>query len=166
MTKEIPLTQGKVALVDDADLLWLSRWKWCAQKQRDGERWYAVTHVPNPNPGPRQKRLLMHRLILRAASGVEIDHEDGDGLNNQRNNIRVATHAENMRNRRRWANKHGFKGVYKNSKSKGYGAYIKVDKKLKHIGSFATVEEAAKAYDMVALRLHQDFAALNFPQAL
>src|SRR5581483_10784361 len=97
--KKIPLTQGKIALVDDADFEWLSQWKWCAQKSFTREVWYAVSHISNPAPPPRQRRLIMHRLIVGAALGGEVDHRDGDGLNNQRFNLRQADHAGNMRNR-------------------------------------------------------------------
>jgi len=80
--REILLSRGHVALVDDADFDWLSRSKWHCSN--DG---YAVSGV-----------VVMHRLIMDAPDGMEVDHIDRNKLNNRRSNLRVCTHAENMRN--------------------------------------------------------------------
>jgi hypothetical protein len=86
--RTIPLTQGKVALVDDADFDRLDSYNWCAHKHCN--TWYAVRNGRRNSRGIRPL-VLMHRQLLRASSGVDIDHRDGNGLNNRRKNLRVAT---------------------------------------------------------------------------
>src|SRR5688572_4947824 len=105
--KEIPLTQGKVALVDDEDYEWLNRWKWTFQECKSGNG-YAVRYS-------RGRREYMHRLVLNAPTGTEIDHvATGDTLNNQRTNLRVCTRAQNLANRNIGKNNtSGYKGVRK-----------------------------------------------------
>jgi hypothetical protein len=95
---EIPLTQGKVALVDDEDAGIVMSYKWYAiQEPRSGRPiWYAVRSIGNRRDGYRQIR--MHRAILNAPAGVPIDHENGDGLDNRRGNISITTHAANIKN--------------------------------------------------------------------
>src|ERR1043165_2122866 len=88
MTREIPLTQGYVALVDDCDYEWLSQWKWCAHVAKGGRTAYAF----------RAKGIAMHRVIMNAPEGMDVDHRDHNGLNNTRANLRICTHAENQRN--------------------------------------------------------------------
>ena len=155
MTKQIPLTQGKVALVSDHRFEYLNQWKWTASKTQ-GKR-YAV----NSSKGK------MHRLITGAPVGMDVDHVDGDGLNNQDENLRVCTHAENGYNRRKLAsnNTTGYKGVsiFRDGKFVRYQAKIRVASKLLHLGLFTTAEAAARAYDQAAREHFGDFAALNFP---
>src|ERR1700685_1864374 len=94
--KFIPLTQGKVAMVDDADYEWLAQWKWFAIF--DHGNWYAVRNVRKPDG--TQTPLRMHRVLLGLTDlKIEVDHRDGNGLNNQRHNLRIATHGQNMCNR-------------------------------------------------------------------
>src|SRR6185369_4370410 len=93
--KEIQLTQGKVALVDDEDYEGLSAFTWHAYCNQNGG-WYArSSSLSRKNGG---KHLWMHRLILNCPNGKQVDHKDGDGLNNQRYNLREATQAQNMYN--------------------------------------------------------------------
>jgi HNH endonuclease len=109
MAREIELTQGQVAIVDDEDYDWLSEWKWFALQ--DGRTFYACRQLPSTK---KKKRMVwMHRQILGAESGQEVDHISGNGLDNRRSNLRMASHAENLSNQRRRA-KVGtsvFKGV-------------------------------------------------------
>ena len=160
--RQIPLTQGKFALVDDDDYDRLSAFKWCLTRDRSGRsmRLYAVRGV-HTEIGWRTMR--MHRELLPGAPTV--DHIDGDGLNNQRENLRVATNAQNLRNRGAQKNNtSGFKGVSAaGGKSKRWVAKIQHEEARKHLGRFETPEEAARAYDTAALKLHGGFANLNFP---
>ena len=106
--REIPLTQGKVALVDDADYEWLSKHKWYCLKTAKLE--YAAREENGTT-------VYMHREILGFPKGVDIDHFDGDGLRNVRNNLRICSHEKNLQNRRdtrlfrtalhAWARKNG-----------------------------------------------------------
>jgi hypothetical protein len=88
--KTIELTQGLVAIIDDIDFEEIALKKWCAVKNRNV--WYAVN-------GKGEKKMFMHRLILRATKGQKVDHRDGNGLNNQRANIRLASASQNGANR-------------------------------------------------------------------
>lgn len=143
--REIPLTQGHVARVDAADCEWLMAYKWCYKQG------YAATRIgTNAN-------VRMHRLIAQAADGVEVDHRNGDTLDNRRSNLRICTHAENLRNRKHHSNNtSGYKGVYQ--KRGKWGAAIGVNYKRIHLGYFATAEEAGQAYDTAAQHYHGQFA--------
>ncbi len=92
--KEIELTRGKVTLVDDYDYPFLMQVKWYALPRHG--HWYAATH--NPGVGPRT--IYMHRIIMDPSSDMVIDHINHNGLDNQRHNLRICTHTENLRNRR------------------------------------------------------------------
>lgn len=157
MTQKIYLTKGKVALVDDGDFEYLNQWRWSFAGGTAGN--YARRN----NHGDGRKTILMHRLIMNAPDGVLVDHRDGNGLNNQKSNLRLCTHAQNMANRLSLTNStSGYRGV---SYHKGRGfwvAYISHNNKQIHLGKYATAEEAAHAYDAAAQRLQGEFARLNF----
>ena len=161
MAIEIPLTQGKVAIIDEADFDLVSGYRWQARK--DDRRWYAQTVVRRAD-GSRTT-LNMHRLILGLTDpAIKTDHRDGNGLNNRRRNIRACTNAENMRNRGAYAkNKSGFKGVSWRADRMKWRAGIRVDGKQKWLGYFTTPEEAHAAYCAAAIELHGEFA--NFGMA-
>jgi hypothetical protein len=146
--REIKLTQGKVALVNDEDYDVLRQYNWCVG--RNGRTFYAVRNVPKPGGGQNTER--MHRIVLARKLGREIapgmvpDHEDGNGLNNQRYNLREVTGGQNMRNcRKRSANpssKHlGVSWFRDRSK---WRADISNGKKI-YLGSYETELEAALA---------------------
>jgi len=149
--KTIPLTQGKVALVDDEDYEWLSQYRWS----------YTIC---GPRGGPyataciNSKKVYMHRVIQgMAAEGLVVDHINRDGLDNRRSNLRCCTVAENNRNMSGWG-KTGFKGV-KRVRDDAWVAKIQHNKLTRHIGTFRTPEEAAEAYKREAKKLHGEFAA-------
>lgn len=157
MSKLIPLSRGLFATVDDDDFNWLNQWKWSAMKvTRAGTtRFYAVRVEQRDG---KQKMLLMHRVITGAAKGVVIDHKNRDSLDNQRDNLRGCTQAQNSLNR--VANQTGtktsrFKGVYRDRH------YWRARFKSRFLGSFATEEAAAAAYDKAALAHDADFALVN-----
>ena len=112
----------------------------------------------------------MHRLVMDAARGTVVDHIDGDGLNNQRANLRFCTRAQNFQNAG-WRNTPGrtarFKGVWRVTGQcrRCWRAGITAQRQYKNIGSFWTEEAAAQAYDSEARVLHGQFARLNFPDA-
>lgn len=159
-TKEIPLTQNKIAIVDTADYDWLSQWKWCAWKVKSRHTYYAIR---TQRINGKNTTVRMHRLILDAEDGTPIDHKDGNGLNNTRDNLRVANPLQNAQNSRTPTNNtSGYKGVYWHKATGKWMVRINVDNKRKHLGLFTSLEEAARAYDVAALELHGAFARTNF----
>lgn len=156
--KEIILTQGKVALVDDADFEWLNQWKWFAYK--DANTYYAHR---SDRTGPKQRIILMHREILGLTDPkIHGDHKDRNGLNNQRNNLRTANNSQNMANRRSHIDSTSeYLGVYYYKRDRNWRARITKDRKDIFIGGYDSEYEAALAYNEVAIQLHGQFANLN-----
>jgi hypothetical protein len=155
MPKSIPLTQGKVAIVDDADYLWLSHWKWHVVTGRGKD--YAAR-----SEGAR-KNIRMHREIMGTPAGVEVDHVNNNGLDNRRMNLRKATREQNRWNRGKTIRNHsGYKGVNWNRGAQKYRAQITVGRKQIHLGCFDDPVEAARAYDASAREFHGEFARTNF----
>ena len=156
--KEIKLTQGKVAIVDDEDYEYLRQFKWCARNHR-GYTWYAQRFSQTVNG--KRRIILMHRYIMDTPDGMETDHINHNGLDNRRENLRICTCAENRRNNRIAENNTtGYKGV--GYTTDGYiRAQIRCNNKKHHLGHFKTVEAAAKAYNKAALKYHGEFANLN-----
>jgi hypothetical protein len=158
----VPLTRGKVAMIDDEDTERVLAHKWFAKWFKSGGRYYAGRYVYNKG---KLKLILMHRFILDAPTGIEVDHKNMDGLDNRRSNIRLATHGENQHNKCAYRqNKSGFKGVHFNKRRGGFCAQIQHRKVPHYLGCFDTPEDAARAYDVAALALHGDFARINFPE--
>ena len=154
---EIPLTQGKVAFIDDADFQLVSQFKWCAHNKRR-KTFYAVGTLPLGDN--KFKNIKMHRLIMGVTDpNVWVDHVDGNGLNNTRANLRICSRAENQQNRPvNRNNKSGFKGVYACTRSGRWIAKIMVNRKAVHIGRFDTPELAHAAYLAAAEKLHGEFS--------
>lgn len=162
MTKQIPLTQGQVALVDDEDFERVMQSRWQAGR-RHNDMFYASRYV---YLGPHHyTRELLHRFILNAPPDKQVDHIDGNPLNCVRSNLRIASHGDNQHNRgKSRVNKSGYKGIFWHSIGKKWCAQIKVNRHCYHLGLFAKLEDAARAYDTAARRLHGDFAHPNFPK--
>jgi hypothetical protein len=156
--KEIGLTRGLKALVDDDDFEELSKVKWCANKI--GRTFYAVRRVPNPKT--IMKQILMHRKVMNAPIDICIDHIDGNGLNNTKDNLRFCTKRENVCGQKQQIGKTSkYKGVCWNKRENKWKAYIKCHQKLQNLGHFDTEISAALAYDNAANRLFGEFARTN-----
>jgi hypothetical protein len=155
----IPLTRGKVATIDADDAERVLQHKWYLQTNDDRE-YAAACHTTSPN---QKIVIFMHRLILNAPKGVQVDHLDGDGLNNTRANLRLCTHAQNMANQRlrRATNTSGYKGVYWKKHAKQWCAQIKHQGRKHHLGYYRNPEDAARAYDRAAITFFGEFARLN-----
>lgn len=153
--KEIKLTQGKVAIVDDCDFEHINKWKWFANKI-DGI-FYALR---NDEIDGKKVMILMHREVLNVEKNKYIDHIDGNGLNNCRNNLRESTNSQNQANR--GANKRntsGYKGVVFDKNK--WQAKIGHNRKTIHLGRYKTKEEAAIAYNKGAIERFGEYAKLN-----
>jgi len=159
--KMIFLTQGKVAIVDDADYDSLNQYKWYA----DGKRGYFYAVRNSITVEGKKHIILMHRQILGLKRGDlrQGDHKDHDTLNNQRSNIRICSCQQNSRNQKILLNTSSrFKGVSWNKNAKKWSASLKINGKKKHLGYWNIEEVAALRHDMVAIREHGEFAYLNF----
>lgn len=159
--REIPLTRGYVALVDDEDYSRAVRFSWCVHERDGGIRYYARrrTRVWEPY---RSNQITLHQWL----TGWDLtDHINGDGLDNRRVNLRQVTTEQNCANQRLAKNNtSGFKGVSWRKDISRWVAYIRADGARHHLGTFDTAEEAAGAYDAAALTAWGEFAALNFPK--
>lgn len=161
--KEIQLTQGKVALVDDEDYNSVSQLKWYAKK--DSCNFYAARNIKINGKRTTQR---MHQFIIGSVpNSMLIDHIDGDGLNNQRFNFRICTCKQNQMNSKIRKNKNcQFKGVTFSKRDKVFIARITIDKKRKTIGRFDNELEAAIAYDKYASLYFGSFAKTNGLQSV
>lgn len=157
--KEIKLTQGKVALVDDEDYEWMNQWKWYAAKGK-GNSFYAQRIASKING--KRITVLMHRLIMKDCAGLTIDHIDGNGLNCQKYNLRKCTQRENSRNRGACKNSTSrFVGVGWHKHKKKWTAQINPNGICISIGTFSKEEDAAIAYNEYAKKYFGEFARLN-----
>ncbi|MGU3661083.1 HNH endonuclease [Methylobacterium fujisawaense] len=153
----LPVCGDAGFVVDEGDASLVAGLSWHRTGTKGGKV-YAQTKV-------KGKRVLLHRLLLNAPADLEVDHRDGDTRNNRRSNLRIATHAQNMANRRMLRNNtSGFRGVSFRV-GRGWCAEIYANGVRKHLGYFREAVIAARAYDVAASSLHGEFAALNFRDA-
>ena|SRR5215472_11429516 len=148
--KEIALTKGSIAIVDDIDFHWLSQVKWYLDVQR-----YAATDMFG---GRRTKvKVHMHRLILLAPNTATVDHINHDTLDNRRANLRLATQSEQNGNRLKFFGTSRFKGVHRRQDGRKWCAQCH----HVHLGSFESEIDAARAYNKAAQEYWGEYALLN-----
>lgn len=142
MVREIGLTQGKVAIVDDEDYKWLNQYRWYAsheKRSKNRDLFYAYSKFKGESSVP------MHREILGVKKGQIVDHIDGDGLNNQKHNLRLVSQRQNCQNKHiKKSSK--YPGVCWNSRTKKWISGIRINQIKKQLGVFKTEKEAFEAY--------------------
>lgn len=157
--KLIKLTQGKFAQVDDEDFEQLNKLRWTLNTVNvDGcIKLYAKR---NDRIGGKQRQITMHRLIMGCiiGDGKMIDHKDGDGLNNQKHNLRFCTPAQNQQNKA-CKSISGYLGVYKNGKA--WYSKIRANGNVVYLGYFKDKESAAIAYNKAAILYYGEHSRLN-----
>jgi hypothetical protein len=139
--KKIPLTQGKFALVDDADFEWLSQWKWHYEGRYAARRNY-IGFINGKNKG---KKVYMHKELLKPEGGLDVDHINRNKLDNQRENLRVLSRSKNVFNRDKLeTNTSGYTGVYWLKLKKRWRASIEVENTKVYLGTFVDKSDAIK----------------------
>lgn len=153
--KTISLTKGKFALVDDSDFDIVSKYKWHAELHMK-THWYAFAQI-------KRKPTSLHRFLLQPMKGEEVDHRNGNGLDNRKSNLRTVKHAQNMWNKRMYKNNHsGFKGVYAVSRGlKKWRARITILGKKISLGYFYDPFTAQLVYKKAARKYFGEFAYQN-----
>lgn len=152
----LPLTQGYEAIID-ADLApFLGQWLWQVTIRQDFA--YAVGRMGQK----RKTQKYLHRVIAAPKAGYHVDHINGNGLDNRRENLRVTTMSQNLMNQRKSrANTSGFKGVSFHKQRQKWRACIKKDGKYMHLGLFNTPEAAYAAYCEASAKLHGEFGRVK-----
>ena len=151
--KEIPLSNGGKAIVDDDWYPVLSQWKWSRSVKGYAQRGVRAGYS-----------IMMHQIVAMTPRGLWTDHINNDKLDNRQANLRHCNNAENSRSRLRKPGASGYRGVYLKADGK-YEASIMTDYKRKALGVYEKPEDAARAYDKAAIESHKSFATLNFPEA-
>lgn len=164
--ERIPVSQGRAfAIVDDEDYADLAQYRWYLVGFRG--RYAGRSQILSDG---RWTTVYMHRLVIKAPNGVQVDHANRDPLDNRRSNLRLCTQSLNNANAASWKLPiSGYRGVYfdpRPRKARPWRVEICVAGERRYRGRFCTPEEAARAYDAAAREAYGEFATLNFPEAI
>lgn len=159
LAKEIPLTKGYVATVDAEDYEELSKRRWHVTFGGGQKCPYAARMLIVDG---RRRVMRMHEFLLDIPPGFEVDHINGNSLDNRRGNLRVCTHRQNNCNRKgHRADQYGYKGLHWYKRCQCWTAQITVDGQKIHLGYFHSKLDAAAAYDKAAIKYFGEFARIN-----
>jgi hypothetical protein len=164
--KEIKLTKGQVALVDDKDFEELNNFKWQAWWNKDTESFYVHRSISTGGRKDRKvKTIKMHRFINNTPKNLLCDHADHNTLNNQKYNLRNCTHCNNNANARPGINKSSiYKGVVWDKQAVKWRSRVRFENRLYNLGFYESELQAALVYDFMAKKFFKEFACLNFPK--
>lgn len=159
--KYLPLSQGLSAIVDDEDYEELNKFKWYAKKHRN--TFYVYRNSMKIEGYPKRKTgIKLHRVIMSAPKELQVDHKNGNGLDNRKENLRLCTNIQNHQNRKATERTSKYKGVHWHKATNKWQVQIRVACKRKHLGVFEDEILAAKEYDKEASAHFGEFARLNF----
>lgn len=153
---------GNRAIVDDEDYEWINDLKTWSLTPKG----YALLSVYDKERKNTKQLITMHRLIMFAKKGDEIDHINGDKLDNRKGNLRFVTRSQNLMNRKKFAGSSIYKGVSYHKGNKKWQVWISAGGKAKFLGHFDNERYAAYAYDIAAKDVFGEYARLNFPEAI
>lgn len=155
--RRLQLTQHKYSLVDSEDFETLASWSWFVVRKFVARKWKFYARRSDDCMG-------LHSFILKCPKGVDVDHIDGDGLNNRKHNLRICSESQNQMNRLNLTtNTSGFRGVVWDRRANKWKGTLTANKIRMHLGYFTDPIRAAKARDEAARKHHGNFAVLNFP---
>ena len=155
---------GLFALIDEEDVEVVSGYRWSPQRTQTGRTIYAGAQSTT-HSGQGRRHILMHRLILGLDDGVQCDHENHNGLDNRRQNLRPADNSQNAANRPHVARGSSpYRGVWWNKRRMRWYVTVRFQDQQIHVGTFEDETAAALAYDRKARELFGEFALVNFPE--
>ena len=147
---------GLFAQIDNEDFCEISKYRWWPDANHN--KFYAQTEVRKKG---KRMCVSMHHIIIGKREGFQIDHKDGNGLNNKKSNLRHVTSGQNKMNSESKGGISQYKGVFFIKKNKKWEAQIRKNKKLHHLGCFLSEEDAAYAYNKAAIEMFGEYARLN-----
>lgn len=167
--KKLRLSTGKITLVDDEDYELLRKYAWDADEKGYARR-SANRHNADGKPSGKRRTIRMHRVIMGVSDAgrhIQVDHINGDKLDNRRANLRLCDSTQNKQNSRKYSGEFTstFKGVSWHKQAKKWRSELRVNRELHFLGLFTDEGEAALAYDSAAKQNFGEFAYLNFPEA-
>jgi len=155
--KRIKLTQGQFALVDNEDFENINQYKWCAQYSKNTKSFYALRG--GKSSGGKQKKIYMHRFIIKAYKGMIVDHIDHDTLNNQKGNLRIVTKSQNAMNKRKLSNNtSGATGVIWCKRDRKWTARIGIGNQRINLGFFDDRNQAIQARKQAEEKYHGEYS--------
>ena len=161
MTKQIELSKGRGALVSDEDCVRVNQYSWYYRSTAGGKE-HAIRDEWVPKGGGKRRLVQMHRFILDAPTGMQVDHINHNRLDNRRENLRICTGSQNKMNSKKYKNSSSlYKGVSWCSSTNKWKAQIRCDSKLYYLGVYADEWKAAEVYNKAALEKFGEYVRVN-----